>query len=189
MALRLLALGDDHQLAGDADELLVHLAEGDVVRMIGVQQRGARLGVAGLQLVREVQPEGHRARRTRATTAQRLLPVPSVDQAARDGVVERVGRAVRRCARLRRPHERQNDRVQRHDAEEDRDDPEGGDEGQLLHQRDAWRRRSSGSRAPSATIDTIAGLYRLMYERTIAVCLSCSGSTPRGSAPSTAPSG
>ena len=50
-------LRDHHQLAG-AEELLVHLSEGDVVGVVRVEERRTRRRVADLQPVLEVQAEG-----------------------------------------------------------------------------------------------------------------------------------
>ena len=55
--LRLLALGDDDELRG-ADEVLVHLPERDVVRVVGIEERRPGGRVARLHQAREVEPEG-----------------------------------------------------------------------------------------------------------------------------------
>src|SRR5439155_17799775 len=79
-------LRDDDQLAR-AEELLVHLAEGDVVGVLRVEERGTGRRVADLEEVLEVEPEGeernqpHRHRR----------PPPAArepDEAVLDGEVE-----------------------------------------------------------------------------------------------------
>ena len=199
-----LPLGDDDQLAR-AEELLVHLPEGDVVGMVGIEKRRAGRRVADLQEMLEVEADAEqREQADRHRAAPPAAGEP--EEAALDRLVERAeepAEAVRRAAhrradgrvaeeaaveqhvdgeadhrdreeRLHRPgrddgvqveeprdghedhprhealedplrctllarrrREGKDDRVQRHDAHEDRDDPERAEDRELLDDRDA----------------------------------------------------
>ena len=134
--LLLLTFGDDHQLRG-ADELLVHLFEGDVVRMVGIEEGLAGGGVADFQQVRVVEAEGEHAGERDChhdAAGSGGEPQGRVGEA----VVE-LGEQIRAAllVLLRRLDEGKDDRVQRDDADEDREDPEARQQGELLDDGDA----------------------------------------------------
>src|SRR5262249_54404552 len=80
------ALGDDDELAR-AGELLVHLAEGDVVRVVGVEERGAGRRVADLELglVVDADPEQYEQRGAHGPATPAL---GEPDQRALDDLVD-----------------------------------------------------------------------------------------------------
>ena len=67
---------------------------------------------------------------------------------------------------------REDDRVQRDDADQDREDPEAREDRDLLDERDRRDRRPGGCRRASVRMDAIAGGKRCEYETTIAVSRS-----------------
>ena len=70
----LAGVGDDDELVG-ADELLVQLGVGDVVRVVGEEQRRARRHVADLEAPAEERTDRCRARSVSQTPAQRRQPL------------------------------------------------------------------------------------------------------------------
>jgi len=123
------------------DEVLVDLVVGDVDRVVVVEERLERRRVAGLHLLGEVEPEAEQEHeRDRDPDASR--PGREPDHPALEAIVAPAEepRLVVSREVLRRLDVGEDDRVQRHDAHDDRDDPEAREDGDLLDERDGGHR-------------------------------------------------
>ena len=148
-----MAFGNDGQRRHSGKPMLNDQIIGGVVGMVGIEKRLANRDISHFQLQRIVPADEERNRKPGKHSLSGSSPT-DFHQPPINGGVDFVGQAGPRFRiAARRRKKREEDRVKRHDANGNREDPETRNDGQLLDQGNMGNRETQNCQPISGNRD------------------------------------